>query len=103
MFWTLRNGEVRGGPDPWEGTFFTFFWGSVRAPNPSPALAPREWPWEGCHRGPGPRPWHDRERIRGDSELVRHREHRGHSLTFRTRPCAIGDRIEARQVGFDMA
>jgi len=41
MFSTPRHGEVREGPHPWEGTFFGFFSGSVRAPNRFPGLATR--------------------------------------------------------------
>ena len=40
MFSTPRHGRVREGPHPWEGTFFDFFSGSVRAPNPSPEPLP---------------------------------------------------------------
>jgi hypothetical protein len=42
MFSTPRHGEVRGGPHPWEGTFFDFFSGSVRAPNRFPEPPPGE-------------------------------------------------------------
>jgi hypothetical protein len=41
MFSTPRHGEVRGVRTPWEGTFFGFFSGSVRAPNRFPGLATR--------------------------------------------------------------
>ena len=64
MFSTSRHGEVRGGPGPWEGTFFTFFSGSVRAPNRFPAWPPGEGGSWGRDRGPGPRPRH---RSRTDS------------------------------------
>ncbi len=40
MFSTPRHGEVRGVRTPWEGTFFTFFSGSVRAPNRFPTPPP---------------------------------------------------------------
>jgi len=60
MFSTSRHGEVRGVPDPWEVTFFTFFSGSVRAPNRFPGWPPGGWfrtlrggSWEGPGRGLG--------------------------------------------------
>jgi hypothetical protein len=40
MFSTPRHGEVRGVRTPWEGTFFDFFSGSVRAPNRFPEPLP---------------------------------------------------------------
>jgi len=64
MFSTSRHGEVRGVRTPWEGTFFTFFSGSVRAPNRFPAWPPGEGGSWARDRGPGPRPRH---RSRTDS------------------------------------
>ena len=43
MFSTPRHGEVRGVRTPWEGTFFDFFSGSVRAPNRSRNHPPGGW------------------------------------------------------------
>jgi hypothetical protein len=60
MFSTPRHGRVREGPHPWEGTFFDFFSGSVRAPNRFPGWPPGGWfrtlrggSWEGSGRGLG--------------------------------------------------
>jgi hypothetical protein len=99
MFWTPRHGEVRGVPGPSEGTFFTFFRGAVRAPNPFPALATR-----GGGHGWGSRSGianlgHDRERIREAASSFVITSIVEHSLAFRTRRCAIGDRAEHAQAG----
>jgi len=83
MFSTSSHGEVRGGPGPSEGTFFTFFSGSVRASNRFPA-----WPPGEGDRGSGSRSVTSTSASIANGFarplFVPHREHRGHSLTFGT-------------------
>jgi hypothetical protein len=93
MFSTPRHGEVRGGPGPWEGTFFTFFSGSVRAPNRFPGLATRGGGREGSWIGESRSVTATLASTANGFAETRHRSSSRSSLTLDRIP--IADRVRA--------